>query len=137
MGRRSLSTGTAGTPRSPRIGGVSAAPQTLPRGAWSVWLVGLLVYMLAGFHRSSLGVAGLAATERFDISAAQLATFTMLQLLVYAGMQIPVGLLVDRFGSRSVMLVGLTLMTVSQTGFALADSYPVALLARAGVGIGD
>ena len=59
-----------------------------------VWAVGLLVYVLAVFHRSSLGVAGLVATERFDISAAQLATFTMLQLLVYAGMQIPVGLLV-------------------------------------------
>ena len=49
----------------------------------------MLVYVLAVFHRSSLGVAGLAATERFDISATQLATFTMLQLLVYAGMQVP------------------------------------------------
>ena len=66
---------------------------------WVVWVVGLLVYLLAVFHRSSLAVAGLAAAERFDISASQLATFTMLQLLVYAGMQIPVGLLVDRFGS--------------------------------------
>ena len=102
-----------------------------------MWVVGLLVYMLAVFHRSSLGVAGLAATERFDISAAQLATFTMLQLLVYAGMQIPVGLLVDRFGSRSVLLVGLVLMTLAQAGFAFAESYPVALLARAVVGVGD
>jgi MFS family permease len=92
---------------------------------------------LAVFHRSSLGVAGLVATERFDISATQLATFTMLQLLVYAGMQIPVGLLVDRFGSRSVLLVGLVLMTLAQGGFAFAHSYPVALLARAFVGIGD
>ncbi|MCW2838466.1 MAG: transporter, partial [Marmoricola sp.] len=65
-----------------------------------VWTVGLLVYVLAVFHRSSLGVAGLVAAERFHISATQLATFTMLQLLVYAGMQIPVGLAVDRFGSR-------------------------------------
>ena len=48
-------------------------------------VVGLLVYLVAVFHRSSLAVAGLAATERFDISASQLATFTMLQLLVYAG----------------------------------------------------
>jgi nitrate/nitrite transporter NarK len=107
------------------------------RSAFAVWIVGLLVYLVAVFHRSSLAVAGLAATERFDISAAQLATFTMLQLLVYAGMQIPVGLLVDRFGSRSVMLVGLLLMTVSQTGFALAESYPLALLARVFVGMGD
>ena len=55
------------------------------------------------FHRSSLAVAGLEAAERFDITAAQLATFTMLQLLVYALMQVPVGLLVDRFGPRSVI----------------------------------
>jgi MFS family permease len=107
------------------------------RGSWLVWGVGLLVYVLAVFHRSSLGVAGLVAAERFDISATQLSTFTMLQLLVYAGMQIPVGLLVDRFGSRSVLLVGLVLMTLSQTVFAFAHSFPLALVARAGVGVGD
>ena len=55
------------------------------RQALAVWVVGLLVYLLAVFHRSSLAVAGLAAAERFDIGASQLATFTMLQLLVYAG----------------------------------------------------
>ena len=104
---------------------------------WVVWVVGLLVYVLAVFHRSSLGVAGLVAAERFDISATQLATFTMLQLLVYAGMQIPVGLLVDRFGPRSVLLVGLVLMTLAQGSFAFADSYSTALVARAFVGIGD
>ena len=104
---------------------------------WTVWAVGLLVYMLAVFHRSSLAVAGLAAGERFDITASQLATFTMLQLLVYAAMQIPVGLLVDRFGSRSVMLVGTVLLASAQAGFALAESYPLALVARVFVGVGD
>ncbi|WP_435741369.1 MFS transporter [Nocardioides sp. SYSU DS0663] len=107
------------------------------RTALLVWGVGLLVYLLAVFHRSSLAVAGLIATERFDISASQLATFTMLQLLVYAGMQVPVGLLVDRFGSRSVLLTGLVVMTVAQAGFALASTYPAALAARALVGVGD
>jgi nitrate/nitrite transporter NarK len=107
------------------------------RQAITVWIVGLLVYVLAVFHRSSLAVAGLAATERFDISAAQLATFTMLQLLVYAGLQIPVGLLVDRFGSRAVLLVGASVLTCAQAGFAFADSYGVALVARLFVGMGD
>ncbi|MCW2844379.1 MAG: major facilitator superfamily 1 [Nocardioides sp.] len=102
-----------------------------------MWLVALLIYFVAVFHRSSLAVAGLAAADRFDISASQLAAFTMLQLLVYAGMQVPVGLLVDRFGSRSVLLTGTLLMTIAQVGFALATSYPLALLARALVGIGD
>jgi len=107
------------------------------RTAWTVWVVGLLVYLLAVFHRSSLAVAGLAATDRFDISASQLATFTMLQLLVYAAMQIPVGLLVDRFGSRSVLLCGTVLLTCAQVGFALADSFLLALVARIFVGMGD
>jgi nitrate/nitrite transporter NarK len=107
------------------------------RNPWVIWVVGLLVYVLAVFHRSSLGVAGLVATERFGISAAQLATFTMLQLLVYAGMQIPVGLLVDRFGSRTVLLTGTLVLTAAQTGFAFAQSYPAALVARAFVGVGD
>lgn len=113
------------------------SPGPTYRGAYVIWTVGLLVYLLAVFHRSSLAVAGLVATERFHISAAQLATFTMLQLLVYAGMQIPVGLLVDRFGPRKVMLTGTLVMTAAQTGFALAESYPLALLARVFVGMGD
>jgi MFS family permease len=102
-----------------------------------VWGVALTAYLLAIFHRSSLAVAGLTAADRFHISAAQLSTFTMLQLLVYAGMQIPVGLLVDRFGPRSVILAGAILLTLSQAGFALADSYGAALVARFFVGMGD
>lgn len=107
------------------------------RSPYAVWGVGLLVYLVAVFHRSSLAVAGLAATDRFDITAAQLATFTMLQLLVYAGLQIPVGLLVDRFGPRSVLLTGTLLLTGAQVGFALASTYGLALLARVFVGMGD
>ena len=105
--------------------------------AWAVWGAAMAAYVLAIFHRSSLAVAGLAAADRFDISAAQLATFTMLQLLVYAGMQIPVGLLVDRWGPRTVVLCGATLLALAQAGFALADSYGAALVARVFVGMGD
>ena len=105
--------------------------------AYAVWGVALATYFLAIFHRSSLAVAGLAASERFGISASQLAVFAMLQLLVYAGMQIPVGLLVDRFGPRAVMLSGVVILTLAQTGFALAETYPVALVSRTFVGMGD
>jgi MFS family permease len=105
--------------------------------SWVIWGVAMAAYLLAIFHRSSLAVAGLAAADRFDISAAQLATFTMLQLLVYAGMQIPVGLLVDRYGPRSVMLAGAVILTLAQAGFALAEGYGAALAARVFVGLGD
>jgi sugar phosphate permease len=103
----------------------------------TIWLVGLAIYLLAVFHRSSLAVAGLDASERFGISAAELSTFAVLQLLVYTGLQVPVGLVLDRFGSRRVMLVGLATLTLAQTAFALAETYPVALVARVFVGMGD
>lgn len=107
------------------------------RTPWLVWGAALAVYVLAVFHRTSLSVAGLVAIDRFDISAAQLATFTMLQLLVYAAMQIPVGVLLDRIGSRRMLVAGLTLMTAGQFTFALVDSYGAALGARVLIGTGD
>ncbi len=116
---------------------VVAEPTRPSRRAVAVWLVGLGTYFLAVFHRSSLAVAGLLATERFDINASQLASFAMLQLLVYAAMQIPVGLLVDRFGPRRVLMAGAVVLSLAQTGFAFAETYPEALVARLFVGMGD
>ncbi len=107
------------------------------RRAWAIWAVGLSVYVLAVFHRTSLGVAGLLAAERFDITASQLATFTVVQLSVYAAMQIPVGVLLDRFGSKRLMFVGLVLMTAGQMWFAFAGSFGVGLAARVMLGAGD
>ena len=107
------------------------------RGPVAVWLVGLSLYFLAVFHRSSLAVAGIAASERFGISAAQLSTFVMLQLVVYAAMQVPVGLLLDRFGPRRILTIGALVLAAAQAGFAFADSYPLAVLARVVVGLGD
>jgi predicted MFS family arabinose efflux permease len=107
------------------------------RRAWVIWLVSLAVYVLAVFHRSSLGVAGLVAAERFDISATSLAAFTVLQLVVYAAMQVPVGVLLDRYGSRAMLIWGLALMTVGQLGFAFSGSFAAAVASRAVLGAGD
>jgi len=107
------------------------------RRAWAIWAVAMCVYVLAVFHRSSLGVAGLLAADRFDITASQLAFFTVLQLFVYAGMQIPVGVLLDRFGSRRLLLAGLVLMTCGQLAFAFTSTFASAVAARAVIGAGD
>ncbi len=107
------------------------------RRAWVVYAASVSIYVLAVFHRSSLGVAGLIATERFHIAATQLSVFTMVQLLVYAAMQIPVGALLDRFGSKRLLLSGVTLMTLAQLGFAFADTFAEGIAARVFVGVGD
>src|SRR3954452_10248732 len=120
------------------MAGVSELVHDIGRGrAWVIWLVSLSGYLLAVFNRSSLGVAGLLAQDRFGISAAQLSFFVVLQLVVYAGLQIPIGILLDRYGSRALLLAGVVLMTVGQLAFAYATSFRVAVLARAVLGAGD
>ncbi|MFE9631792.1 nitrate/nitrite transporter [Streptomyces sp. NPDC006463] len=107
------------------------------RKAVAVWGIGVAVYFVAVIFRTSLGVAGLDAADRFHVNASALATFSLLQLLVYAGMQIPVGLMVDRLGTKKVLTLGAVLFTVGQLGFALSPSYEMALAARALLGCGD
>ncbi|WP_433894594.1 MFS transporter [Streptomyces sp. CA-111067] len=102
-----------------------------------VWGVGTSVYLVAVVHRTSLGVAGIDAAHRFHIGASALSTFSILQVLVYAAMQIPVGLMVDRLGTKKVLLCGAVLFTAGQGAFALSHSYGMALAARAVLGCGD
>ncbi|MGQ0841165.1 MFS transporter [Actinokineospora sp.] len=107
------------------------------RRALVIWATAAAVYLIAVFHRTSLGVAGLQAAERFAIGAAALGTFTVLQIGVYAAMQIPTGLLVDRFGPRRVLSAAAVLMGLGQLLFAVATTYPLALVARGVLGFGD
>ncbi|MFF9319836.1 nitrate/nitrite transporter [Streptomyces sp. NPDC014735] len=106
------------------------------RALW-VWGIGVAVYFVAIIFRTSLGVAGLDAADRFHVNASALSTFSILQLLVYAGMQIPVGLMVDRLGTKRVLAFGAVLFTIGQLGFALSPSYGMALASRALLGCGD
>ncbi|MGW1275953.1 MFS transporter [Streptomyces tsukubensis] len=128
---------------SPRSAAGAPDPISLPgdppggRRAALIWGIGVSVYCVAVVFRTSLGVAGLDAADRFGVGASALSTFSILQLLVYAGMQIPVGVLVDRLGTKRVLAIGAALFTLGQLGFALSPSYGTALAARVLLGCGD
>jgi MFS family permease len=92
--------------------------------AWAVWSVALAAYTVGVLHRTSLGVAGLHAQHRFGINAGTLALFAVMQLMVYAGLQVPVGLLLDRFGSLRLVVSGAVVMASGQALMAFADGVP-------------
>lgn len=77
------------------------------------------------------------ASERFATNAQQLATLAVFQLVVYAGMQIPVGILLDRFGSKKLLVLGALIMAVGSFTVAIAPSLGVAVTGRMLVGMGD
>jgi len=105
--------------------------------AWTVWTVGLVAYSVAVFHRGSLGVTGVEAQAHFGAGASALSLFLVLQLAVYAGLQVPVGIALDRFGSRRMVALGAATMAVGQLVLALALDVPTAVVARVLVGAGD
>jgi MFS family permease len=117
-------------------GGTPAAVRPSAR-AYAVWLVALAAYAVAVFHRASLGVAAVDAQERFSAGASAVSLFLVLQLAVYAALQVPVGVALDRFGSRKMILGGAVTMAAGQLVLALATDVPTAIAARVLVGAGD
>ncbi|MFF2607340.1 MFS transporter [Arthrobacter koreensis] len=107
------------------------------RSAWLVWGAGVFAYMVAVTQRTAFGVAGVEATERFSATASVLSIFTVVQLVVYAGLQIPVGMLVDRFGPRLLITCGAALMFAGQFQLAAAESVGAGIVGRSLVGAGD
>ncbi|MGZ4544283.1 MAG: MFS transporter [Blastococcus sp.] len=105
--------------------------------AYAMWGVGLFAYAVAVFHRASLGVAAVQAQERFSAGASAVSLFLVLQLAVYAGLQVPVGVALDRLGSRWMILAGALTMGAGQFVLALATDIPTAIVARVLVGAGD
>ena len=104
---------------------------------WVVWAVALAAYIVGVMHRTSFGVAGLDAAQRFQAGPAALSGFVVLQLLVYAALQVPVGLLLDRFGGRVMVVTGALTMAAGQLVLALATTLPFAVAARVLIGTGD
>lgn len=117
---------------------VTAAAQPLGGiRAHLVWLVAVAAYAVAVLQRTTMGVAGLEAADRFGASATIVSTFVVLQLAVYALMQVPAGLLLDRYGSRVTLVVGAVLMGLGQLLMAETTTVGVAMLARIVLGAGD
>src|ERR1700758_2294359 len=105
--------------------------------AWIVWSVGLLAYIVAVLDRTTLGVSGLQAANKFGASPGVLSTFVVLQVVVYASAQVPAGVLLDKFGSKALIATGGLLMAAGQLTLAVTTSLGAAIGARAVLGLGD
>ncbi len=102
-----------------------------------MWAVGVVAYAAAVMQRTSFGVASVMASERFSASPAQVGLFVAVQMLTYAAMQVPVGVLVDRFGTRLIVGAGAALLCLGQLDLAFSTSLVSAVIARILVGAGD
>lgn len=104
---------------------------------WWVWVVAVAAYVFSIVSRSSFSALGATAQTHFGAEATVISLFIMVQLVVYAGCQIPVGVLLDRRGAPVMICGGLVLIAAGQLLLSMAEAVPVALGARILVGAGD
>jgi MFS family permease len=114
-----------------------ATPSAPSWRAWLIWTVGAAAYILAITNRTSLAAVGVDTADRFQIDASTLSMFAVLQLGVYGFMQIPVGVLLDRYGARPIITIGMLLMAVGQLALAFSPNVGIAIAARMLLGAGD
>lgn len=103
---------------------------------WAMWALGALFYCYGFFQRVAPAVMVDAMMAEFAVGAAIAGMLSGLYFYSYAAMQIPIGLLLDRFGPRR-MLAGFALLScLGSALFAMAEGLPAAYVGRGLVGLG-
>lgn len=111
-------------------------PPPALRVAWIAWLCGASFYCYGFFQRVAPSVMVGDLMRDFGASGAILGNLTAFYFYAYAGVQIPVGVMVDRFGPRRMLGAAAMLCMVGSGLFATADSIGFAYAGRALIGAG-
>lgn len=93
-------------------------------------------YFLSYLFRTANAVVGSLLVQELGLSASDLGFLTSTYFLTFAVAQIPLGMLLDRFGSRRVEAGLLVIAAAGAAQFASADSVAGLALGRGLIGIG-
>lgn len=101
-----------------------AAPLPHPPAllAWSVWGLGGLLYLIAFYQRVAPAVITDRLMSDFAIGAASLGNLSAFYFYSYVAMQIPTGIIADRWGPRRLLTAGAAIAAVGTALFAAAPS---------------
>lgn len=105
--------------------------------AWLIWIIAALYYSYEFFLRISPTVMVTDLMQAFSVNAATLGILSACYYYAYASMQIPVGMLLDRFGIRRLLTVAALLVACGCFAFAHTTQLWVAEMARILMGIGS
>ncbi|HEX5796326.1 MAG TPA: MFS transporter [Geminicoccaceae bacterium] len=103
-------------------------------GRWPVWGLAAAFYAYGFFQRVAPSVMVEDLMRDFALGGALLGSLSAVYFYAYAAVQIPVGVLLDRFGARRLLIVGTLLAAAGSALFALASGLALALVGRALVG---
>ena len=93
-------------------------------------------YFLSYLYRSTNAIIAPQLIEEIGLSAADLGMITSVYFLTFAAAQIPLGLLLDRFGPRRVQATFLLFAALGAALFAIGVGKPVLTVGRGLIGLG-
>jgi MFS family permease len=108
-----------------------------PAMAWAVWGLTALFYAYGSFQRVAPAVMVPDLMAEFDASAAMLGSLSAFYFYAYAVLQLPVGLMLDRWGARRMMTMAALLTGGGGLLFAMAGTVGAANLGRLLIGAGS
>jgi sugar phosphate permease len=101
-----------------------------------VFLPFVFGYYIAYLFRTINAIMAAPLATELGLGADDLGLLTSVYFLTFAAAQIPIGVLLDRYGPRRVQSVLLVIAAVGSTLFAVSDQFPVLLIGRALIGLG-
>lgn len=107
---------------------------------WAAWLIcglGAVFYSYEYFLRISPSVMEHALRYHFNLSATGFGLLSAFYYYAYVPMQLPVGVLMDRFGPRRLLTLACLICVVGTFMFADTTSFGIAAVGRFLVGFGS
>jgi MFS family permease len=107
---------------------VAATPPQTPRPspppslAWTVWGLAAALYFIAFYQRVAPAVLTNELTAEFNLTAASLGNLSAFYFYSYVALQIPIGLMADRWGPRVLLAAGCVIAALGTLVFAMGPS---------------
>ncbi|MBP2143776.1 sugar phosphate permease [Methanococcus voltae] len=103
---------------------------------WVMFAVLAIVYFFVYFHRTSLAVMAGDLMSTFGVGAGQIALLGSVYFYAYALMQIPSGVLADKYGPKKVVSVFTLVAAIGALLTGIATDFNMVILGRLLIGIG-
>lgn len=102
--------------------------------AWSIWGLGALLYLIGFYQRVAPAVITDQLMTEFSIGGAALGNLSAFYFYSYVAMQIPTGVIADRWGPRRLLTAGAGIAALGSAIFAAAPDLLWANIGRLLIG---
>lgn len=104
---------------------------------WVVFASVMFTYLLMASQRTAPGLITDQVMRDFNVTASTIGLLASIQFFVYTGLQIPMGILADRFGPNFFLILGAILTGLGTIIYSLGTHEYVLFFARILTGMGD